>query len=77
MTDQDIHGRIDELVAEEHRLRSNPSPDDATRSRLRELEVALDRAWDQLRRRQAARDAGGDPGAVDEAPASQVESYLQ
>jgi len=77
MADDDIHQRIDDLVAEEHRLRSNSSPDDAARARLRELEVALDRTWDLLRRRQAIRDAGGNPDEASEAPASQVESYLQ
>ena len=72
----DLHARIDELVAEEHRLRSGPA-DDESRRRLADLEVQLDRAWDLLRQRDALRSAGQDPSAAAERPAGEVEGYLQ
>jgi hypothetical protein len=77
MSDNDIHHQIDELVAEEHRLRNGDAltPDEQTR--LKDLEVRLDRAWDLLRRRDALRDAGENPDHAKSAPADQVEGYLQ
>jgi len=81
MDDKAILGRINELVDEEHQLRSKVMAgeigSDEERERLRELEEALDQAWDLLRRRRAARDGGIDPDSVDPRPVSEVESYLQ
>jgi hypothetical protein len=39
--------------------------------------VTLDQLWDTLRQRRAKRNAGQDPGAASERPASTVEGYLQ
>ncbi len=73
--------RIDELVAEEHRLeRSHASEeglDDHDRDRLRHLEVQLDQAWDLLRQRRARRHAGMDPSSAEPRPSAVVEHYQQ
>ncbi|HVU75137.1 MAG TPA: DUF2630 family protein [Mycobacteriales bacterium] len=79
MTDEDLHTRIEELAHEEHRLRSahaGTGLTDAEKARLSELEVALDKAWDLLRQREARRDAGQDPGLAQERSTSTVEGYL-
>ncbi len=81
MDEKQLLGRISELVEEEHRLRDRvqrgeiSSAEETTR--LKQLEEALDQCWDLLRRRRAAREAGGDPDQVGPAPISQVEGYLQ
>jgi Protein of unknown function (DUF2630) len=81
MDDGQILHRIDELVAEEHGLRSRrlagEVDSDTERQRLSELEVTLDQCWDLLRRRRAQRDAGGDPDSAEAADVRQVEGYLQ
>lgn len=81
MDEKPILHRIEDLVEEEHRLRravqSGTLSSDDERARLRDVEVSLDQCWDLLRRRRAARDTGGDPAAVTERPAGEVESYLQ
>jgi hypothetical protein len=75
--DDDLHQRIDALVAEEHALRaSGHEVTDADRARLADLEVSLDRVWDLLRQRQARRDVGADPAAASERSANTVEGYL-
>ncbi|MBA3419979.1 MAG: DUF2630 family protein [Geodermatophilaceae bacterium] len=78
MDDSEIRDRISSLVEEEHRLRENPdglSPED--RTRLEGLEVGLDQLWDQLRQRDALRQAGADPDRARQRPADEVEGYLQ
>lgn len=75
-TEDDTRAQIDRLVEEQHRLRDGDT-DDAARSRLTDIEVELDRLWDLLRRREAARDAGTDPDEVRESSAERVENYLQ
>ena len=77
--EHDIFGRIDALVAEEHKLRSSDSdlePDDR-RQRLQELEVTLDQCWDLLRQRRARIQAGQDPDDARTRPVGEVEGYLQ
>jgi Protein of unknown function (DUF2630) len=78
--DEDLHQRIEALVDEEHALRAahaaGSGPDGQELARLRSLEVALDRAWDLLRQRQARRTAGQDPTEAAERPAEVVEGYL-
>jgi hypothetical protein len=81
MDDKEILGRIHELVDQEHTLRAQVqrgelSPDDE-RSRLAAAEIELDRLWDLLRRRRAARANGTDPDLVQERPAAEVEGYVQ
>jgi hypothetical protein len=84
MSDESIAARIEGLVSEEHKLRAREqadSPDpaalDADRERLRSVEVELDRCWDLLRQRRAARDAGADPDMAEARDAETVERYLQ
>lgn len=59
MDDTSIRERIEQLVAEEHRLlehgeRRSLTPSDA--ERLRAIEVELDQYWDLLRQRRARRE---------------------
>ena len=81
MDDKQILHRITELVDEEHGLRSRAQTgqidSDEERTRLRELEVALDQCWDLLRQRRARREVGEDPGEAQLRPAGEVEGYLQ
>ena len=64
MSDETITTRIESLVAEEHALRTREQSDaadddalEADQQRLRDVEIELDRCWDLLRQRRAARDA--------------------
>ena len=80
MDDPQIHGTIEELVAEEHELWQKESTGIATdddRHRLGELKVSLDQCWDLLRQRRALRDAGFDPETASIRGAETVESYEQ
>jgi hypothetical protein len=76
-SDDDVLTRIDELVADEHRLRGIPEPSEADRGRLAELEARLDQCWDLLRQRRARAEAGEDPSDARTRSADQVETYLQ
>jgi hypothetical protein len=80
MDDPQIHGTIEQLVAEEHNLwereaAGNASDDD--RHRLDELKVSLDAMWDLLRQRRALREAGRDPGDAELRRPEVVERYEQ
>ena len=80
MDDPQIHGTIEQLVAEEHELWQRESAGDASdadRRRLHELKVSLDQCWDLLRQRRALREAGLDPDAATARPADVVEGYEQ
>lgn len=81
MDDKTVLTRINDLVQEEHQLRtqvqSGQISSDDERTRLRQLEESLDQCWDLLRRRRAARAAGADPDAVNAEPVNEVEGYLQ
>lgn len=77
-SERDILTHIDELVAEERRLRAEHHGLDApSRQRLQALEEQLDQAWDLLRRRRAQMEFGDSPDTVSERPAGEVEGYLQ
>ena len=82
MQDQQILDQVKSLVDREHALRERASrgeldPDEEQRQ-LQALEEALDRCWDLLRRRRAAReDAHTDPDAAAERSTGTVEGYLQ
>jgi hypothetical protein len=80
-SERSILSHIDELVAEEHQLRSRHSGGegltDAERGRMAELEVQLDQAWDLLRQRRARAEFGDDPAGANERPPGEVETYLQ
>jgi hypothetical protein len=81
MDDRTILSRITELVDEEHRLRAQAQAtegsSDDERERLRHLEESLDKCWDLLRRRRAARQAGQDPETAGNRGTDEVEKYLQ
>jgi hypothetical protein len=80
MNDSDVMGRIDELVAEEHRLYEKEGHGDfepSDRVRLEEIGVALDRCWDLLRQRRAKREFGMDPDEARPRGADTVEHYEQ
>jgi hypothetical protein len=80
MDDPQIHGTIEQLVAEEHELwerESAGNAGEADRQRLQELEVSLDQCWDLLRQRRALHDAGRDPDAADLRRPEVVEGYEQ
>ena len=80
MEDGQIHGTIEQLVAEEHELWERESAGNATdgdRRRLEELKVSLDQCWDLLRQRRARRQYGENPDAAQVRPVSEVEGYQQ
>jgi Protein of unknown function (DUF2630) len=80
MDDGQIHGTIEQLVAEEHELwerESTGAATDGDRRRLEELKVSLDQCWDLLRQRRARRDAGLDLEGAKTRPEDVVERYLQ
>jgi Protein of unknown function (DUF2630) len=77
--DEDVRGRIEGLVAEEHRLLEAHGADALTpeeHERLAGVRIELDRLWDLLRQRRARREAGLDPGGASERDAGTVEGYL-
>jgi hypothetical protein len=83
MPDESIATRIEELVAEEHELRTLEEADSTDgaalgedRRRLERVSVELDRCWDLLRRRRAQRAVGGNPDDVEVRDAATVENYL-
>jgi hypothetical protein len=83
MSDESIATRIEELVSEEHELRTQEetdSTDEAAlaedRRRLERVSVELDRCWDLLRQRRALRDAGADPDGAEARDEKTVENYL-
>ncbi len=80
MDDQQIHGTIEQLVAEEHELwerESAGAADDEDRRKLQQLRVSLDQCWDLLRQRRALREAGLDESSAAERDVEVVESYEQ
>ena len=80
MNDQQIHGTIEGLVAEEHELwerEAAGTADDADRQRLQELKVSLDQCWDLLRQRRALREAGLDEDTATARHPAVVERYEQ
>jgi Protein of unknown function (DUF2630) len=81
MEDSQIHGTIEQLLAEEHELEDSETganASEADRQRLHELRVTVDEFWNLLRQRRAVRDAGRrDPEAAAVRQADVVESYQQ
>jgi hypothetical protein len=80
MDDGQIHGHIEELVAEEHSLwdrESRGEASDADRARLAAVKVQLDQYWDLLRQRRALEEFKLDPDAAKERDPDVVEKYWQ
>jgi hypothetical protein len=78
--DPQIHGAIDDMVAEEHRLWEREAAGEASdpdRQRLEALRVSLDQCWDLLRQRRARRDAGQSPEGAELRSREVVERYEQ
>ena len=80
MRDGEVQERIEQLVAEEHRLLDAHGSGDGLRppehERLAEIKVQLDQLWDLLRQRRARRHAGLDPDGASERAPDTVEGYL-
>jgi uncharacterized protein DUF2630 len=80
MADDQIHNRIEELVAEEHELYDRAAEGDLSDSehrRLESIKVGLDQCWDLLRQRRALREAGRDPDVAKLRDPEVVERYEQ
>jgi hypothetical protein len=80
MEDQEVHGTIEQLVAEEHELWERESAGVATdddRRRMQQVKVSLDQCWDLLRQRRARREFGQDPDAAEARSPQVVENYEQ
>jgi hypothetical protein len=80
MDDEQVLGRIDELVQEEERLlrrheSENEPLSDEEHARLEEIKVRLDSAWDFLRQRRALRQYGMDPDDATPRDPDTVERY--
>ena len=75
MNDAEILQFIENLVAEEHTLRSAGSGVD--RERLDSIEKMLDQCWDLLRQRRARREFGDDPNTATTRDPGTVEGYQQ
>jgi hypothetical protein len=73
--DQHAMSHIESLVADEHRLFAKGSLSDADSKRLAAIQVELDRYWDLLRQRRAARETGHDPRDAKLRPPGTVENY--
>ncbi len=84
MDDESIANRIDNLVAEEQKLRRREEADsdhqeqlEQDQRRLQAVEVELDRCWDLLRQRRARAEFGQDPDEAQVRDADTVERYQQ
>ena len=80
MADDQIHNRIEELVAEEHELYDRAAQgnlSDSEHRRLESIKVGLDQCLDLLRQRRALREAGRDPDAAQVRDPNVVERYEQ
>jgi hypothetical protein len=80
MEDNEVHNRIEQLVAEEHELYERAAQgglSDSEHRRLESIKVGLDQSWDLLRQRRALREAGLDPSAAHVRDPEVVEGYEQ
>ena len=80
MNDEEIRSRIEDLVAEEHRLWGDEAAGGQTeedRLRLAEIKVTLDQCWDLLRQRRALREFNLDDDGAQLRKSDVVEGYQQ
>ena len=78
--DEQIHNRIEELVAEEQELFGRVGECGLSaneHNRLESIRVSLDQCWDLLRQRRALRESGQDPDAARVRDPEVVERYEQ
>jgi len=78
--DEQIHNRIEELVAEEQELFGRVGEGGLSaneHNRLESIRVSLDQCWDLLRQRRALRESGQDPDAARVRDPEVVERYEQ
>ena len=75
MSDRSITDHINELVAEEEKLRNAGAADPDSARRLKQVEVHLDQCWDLLRQRRAKREFGQDPDDATLRDPKTVEGY--
>jgi uncharacterized protein DUF2630 len=80
MADEQIHNRIEQLVAEEQELYERGGEgglSESERRRLDAIKVGLDQCWDLLRQRRALREAGYDDDDARVRDSEVVERYEQ
>jgi len=80
MDDEQVHDRIEKLVAEEQELYERGAGaglNESEHNRLESIRVSLDQSWDLLRQRRALREAGLDPEAAEVRDPEVVERYEQ
>jgi hypothetical protein len=80
MADEEIHNRIEKLVAEEQELYGRVGEGGLNtneHNRLESIRVSLDQCWDLLRQRRALRESGQDPDAARVRDPEVVERYEQ
>ena len=80
MDDTQIHGHIEQLVAEEHELwerEGRGEASDGDRRRLAAVKVELDQYWDLLRQRRALEEFKFDPDVATPRDPQVVENYEQ
>jgi hypothetical protein len=80
MADEQIHDRIENLVAEEQELYGRVGEGGLNadeHNRLESIRVSLDQCWDLLRQRRALRESGQDPDAARVRDPEIVERYEQ
>ena len=78
--DEQIHNRIEDLVAEEQELYGRVGEGGLSaneHNRLESIRVSLDQCWDLLRQRRALRESGQDPDAARVRDPEVVERYEQ
>ncbi len=81
VVEHQILGQINDLVSQEHKLRTQLSAGELSsqqeHDRLAALEAALDQCWDLLRQRRAKREFGQDEAEAKPRDVEVVEKYLQ
>ena len=80
MSDEQVHGTIEQLVSEEQELwerESKGGSTDSDRRRLAEIKVQLDQCWDLLRQRRALREFDLDDDSAQLRKSDVVEGYQQ
>ncbi len=81
MNEHEILDRVRSLVDEEHQLRARTAAGELSteeeQAQLKQLEEALDQAWDLLRQRRARQEFGANPDSAAARPVTEVEGYLQ